>query len=142
MTDPLQNIRHFSPTMTIAQVLKFCERMNMGITRGMVQNYIRDGLLPPPVNKRLYTHKHLAALAMIGRLKTVFDMHAIKQALAPYMDEEGLPIEVYEGLMQKLAGLEAKWQANFAAELGEEGDGGLLLTMAFATELKSTVVGG
>ena len=139
MTDPLQNIRHFSPTMTIAQVLKFCERMNMGITRGMVQNYIRDGLLPPPVNKRLYTHKHLAALAMIGRLKAVFDMPTIKEALAPYMDEEGLPMEVYEGLMQKLASMETRWQAAFAGELGEESDGGLLVTMTFATELKSKI---
>jgi len=142
MTDPLQDIRHYSPTMTIAQVLKFCERKNMGITRGMIQNYIRDGLLPPPVNKRIYTHKHIAALAMIARLKTVFDMPTIKEALSPYMDEKGLPTDVYGTIMDKLADMEAKWQASIAPALTEESDGGLLLSMAFATELKSIVVGG
>jgi len=126
--------------MTISQVLKFCERKNMGITRGMIQNYIRDGLLPPPVNKRTYTHKHLAALAMIDRLKTVFDMPTIKEALSPYMDEEGLPIDVYATIMEKLIGMEAKWRASIAPALTEESDGGVLLSMAFATELKSAVV--
>jgi len=125
--------------MTISQVLKFCERKNMGITRGMIQNYIRDGLLPPPVNKRQYTHKHLAALAMIDRLKTVFDMPTIREALTPYMDEEGLPTEVYSTLMDKLTGMEAKWQASIAPALSVEKDGGTLLSMAFATELKNTV---
>ncbi|MCL2287036.1 MAG: DUF1836 domain-containing protein [Firmicutes bacterium] len=141
MTDPLHDIRHYSPTMTIAQVLKFCERKNMGITRGMVQNYIRDGLLPPPVNKRVYTHKHLAALAMIDRLKTVFDIPTIKKALLPYLDEEGLPTEVYAAIMQKLAGMEAQWQASIAPGLAAEADGGTLLSMTFATELKNTITG-
>lgn len=141
MTDPLHDIRHYSPTMTIAQVLKFCERKNMGITRGMVQNYIRDGLLPPPVNKRVYTHKHLAALAMIDRLKTVFDMPTIKEALLPYLDDEGLPTEVYATVMEKLATMEAQWQASVAPGLAAEADGGTLLSMTFATEIKNTITG-
>jgi len=141
MTDPLQDIRHYSPTMAITQVLKFCERKNIGITRGMIQNYIRDGLLPPPVKKRIYTHKHLAALAMIDRLKAVFDMPTIKEALSPYMDEEGLPIDIYDTIMDKLIDIAAKWQASIAPTLTEENDGGILLSMAFATELKSAVVG-
>jgi len=140
MTDPLQDIRHYSPTMTITQVLKFCERKNMNITRGMIQNYIRDGLLPSPVNKRIYTHKHLAALAMIDRLKTVFDMPTIKEALSPYTDEEGLPTDVYSTIMDKLIGMEAKWQATIAPALTVESDGGVLLSMVFATELKRAIV--
>jgi len=100
MIDPLADIRHYSPTMTISQVVKFCEKKGLNITRAMVQNYIRAGLLPPPVNKRLYTHKHLAVLAMVDRLKTVFDITAITAALAPHIDDEGLPIEVYTGLLQ------------------------------------------
>jgi len=140
MTDPLQDIRHYSPTMTISQVLKFCERKNMGITRGMIQNYIRDGLLPPPVNKRLYTHKHLAALAMIDRLKAVFDMPTIREAMLPYMDDEGLPTDIYATVMEKLSGMISKWQANIAPALAVESDGGTLLSMAFATELKSSVM--
>jgi len=139
MTDPLQDIRHFSPTMTISQVLKFCERKEMAITRGMIQNYIRDGLLPPPANKRLYTHKHLAALVMIYRLKAVFDMPTIRTALKPYMDEEGLPIDVYFAMMEKLGGMITKWQATIAPTLAAEGDGGALLCMVFAAEIKELI---
>lgn len=141
MQDPLQDIKHYSPTMTISQVLKFCERKNLGITRGMIQNYIRDGLLPPPVNKRQYTHKHLAALAMIDRLKTVFDIPTVKEAMAEYMDEEGLPIEIYEEVINKLTGMVGKWQVSIAPSLAVESDGGTLLTMAFATELKDAIIG-
>ena len=139
MTDPLQDIRHFSPTMTISQILKFCERKEMAITRGMIQNYIRDGLLPPPANKRLYTHKHLAALVMIYRLKSVFDMPTIRTALKPHMDEEGLPIDAYSALMEKLGGVVTKWQATIASVLATEGDGGVLLCMAFAAEIKMLI---
>lgn len=99
MTDPLADIRQYSPTMTISQVIKFCEKKGLGITRAMVQNYIRAGLLPPPVNKRLYTHKHLALLALVDRLKTVFEIPAIAAALAPYTDDEGLPLEIYSEIL-------------------------------------------
>jgi len=140
MNDPLQDIRHYSPTMTIGQVLKFCERNNMRISRGMVQNYIRDGLLPPPMGKRLYTHKHLAALAMIDRLKTVFDMPTIREAMQPYMDDEGIPIEVYSTVMEKLTDIILKWQTSVAPALTAEPDGGTLLSMVFATELKGAII--
>lgn len=106
--NPLHDIRHYSPTLTIAQVLKFCERKSLPITRPMIQNYIRDGLLPPPAG-RIYTHKHLAALAVISRLKSVFDMPAIKKALTPHMDTEGLPLEKYEQLMDVADTARAAW---------------------------------
>jgi len=141
MNDPLQDIRHYSPKMTISQVLLFCERKSMGITRGMIQNYIRDGLLPPPQNKRHYTHKHLAALTMIFRLKSVFDMPTIKEALEPYMDEDGLPIDMYEEMTNKLTSMVTKWRTSIAPALAVEEDGGTLLTMVFATELKNSIVG-
>lgn len=141
MHDPLHDIKHYSPTMTITQVLKFCERKNLAITRGMIQNYIRDGLLPPPVDKRKYTHKHLATLVMIYRLKTVFDMPTIQEALKPYMDDEGLPIEIYTEIFAKLSGMVAKWKASIAPALTVEEDGGTLMSMMFTTELKRAVVG-
>jgi len=140
MSDPLKDIRHFSPTMTISQVLLFFERQGMDITRAMIQNYIRDGLLPSPINKRQYTHKHLAAMAMITRLKTVFDMQTIQEAMEPHMDADGLPIDVYSTMMEKLGGMIGKWGADVAPTLAAETDGGTLLSMAFATELKSVIV--
>ena len=138
--DPLHDIRHYSPTLTISQVLKFCEKKALGITRGMIQNYIRDGLLPPPVNKRQYTHNHLAALVLIDRLKTVFDIPTIQSVLVPFMDERGIPIETYVGLMQKLEMLSDEWQTAIAPSLSQEPDGGVLLGMAFTAELKRVIM--
>jgi DNA-binding transcriptional MerR regulator len=140
MTDPLSDIRHYSPTMTISQVMKFCEKKELTITRAMIQNYVRDKLLPPPVNKRLYTHKHLAALVMINRLKTVFDIPAIREALTPFMDEEGLPLEAYTEMQNKIGYLTQKWLFINKEMLAAENDGGTLLTMVCAAELKSAVV--
>ena len=139
MTDPLHDIHHYSPTFTIAQVIKFCEKKALPLSRPMIQNYIRDGLLPPP-NKRLYTQKHLAALVVINRLKTVYDMPAIKEALVPHMDEEGLPLETYKWLMNKQNEARDLWLAHVAANIATEPEGSQdLLVMAHVADIKSVV---
>ena len=140
MINPLSDIRHYSPTMTITQVLKFCEKKEMNITRSMIQNYIRDGLMPPPVNKRQYTHKHLTLLAMIDRLKTVFDMPTIQAALKPYVDDDGLSVETYMELAGGAEALLNKWFAAAGEALKAEPDGGTLLSMSCAAALKSAIV--
>ena len=117
MQNPLKDIHHYSPTMNISQLLKFCEKKGLGITRAMIQNYIRDGLLPPPVDKRKYTHKHLAAIVIIELLKTVFDMPAIKDVLTPYMDEEGLPVEEYNRIITELGVIMDTWHKSVGAYL-------------------------
>jgi len=139
--NPLFDIHQYPPTMTISRVLKFCEKKGLGITRGMIQNYIRDGILPHPVDKRQYTHNHLAALVLIDKLKKVFDIPTIKAVLAPHMVETGIPIDAYADLMVKLESLARQWQANVAASLLAESDGGALLGMAFAAELKGITDG-
>jgi len=121
--DPLKDIKNYAPNMTISQVLKFCEKKGLNITRGMIQNYIRDGLLPPGVDKRKYTHNHIAALVLIDRLKAVFDMQRIQAVLAPVMGDTGVPIEEYERLMARLDELTAAWEAAVDGLLGEDGDG-------------------
>ncbi|MCL1882830.1 MAG: DUF1836 domain-containing protein [Defluviitaleaceae bacterium] len=128
MTDPLSDIRHYSPTMTISQVLKFCEKKEMTITRAMIQNYVRAGILRPPVNKRLYTHKHLATLVIIDRLKTVFEIPDIKKVIVPYMDEEGLGLDIYMQIHEKTKEFANEWLKK---------DGGTLFTMSVAAELKN-----
>ena len=105
MTNPLSDIRHYSPKLTISQLIKFFEKKELNLTRGMVQNYIRDGLLPSPVDKRFYTHKHIAALVIICKLKTVFDIPTIQQTLVPMMDDEGLPLELYFLFFDKIPSL-------------------------------------
>jgi len=136
ISNPLTDIRHYAPTLTISQVLKFCEKKELGITRGMIQNYIRDGLLPPPVNKRQYTHNHLAALVLIDRLKTVFDIPTIQAVLVPLMDEYGIPVDDYFKLIDKLEELTQKWEENISPILAQEDDGGMFVRMVFAAELK------
>ena len=129
MTDPLHDIQQYSATLTIAQVLKFCDKKALGITRAMIQNYIRDGLLPPPAG-RIYTHKHLAALVMIQHLKQVFDMPSIKVALAPLMDAEGLPLATYECIITTQKDMYQQWQAHIAPIAAGAGDAAPLAVMA------------
>ena len=116
--DPLHDIHHYSPTFTIKQLLTLCERKELPITRAMVQNYIREGLLPPPVG-RFYTHKHLAALVLIHRLKIFYDIPSIKEALLPFMDGEGLPLEKYIPLSAALDAACAQWNAHVVPDFGE-----------------------
>jgi DNA-binding transcriptional MerR regulator len=121
--------------------MKFCEKKGLNITRAMVQNYVRDKLLPPPVNKRMYTHEHLATLVLIDKLKTVFDIPAVRDALAPFMGENGISIETYERLSEQTGILLRNFIAANANTLESQKDGGTLLTMACAATLKA-VVGG
>ena len=134
MTNPLADIRHYSPKLTISQLIKFFDKKEMSLTRGMVQNYIRDGLLPPPVDKRFYTHKHIAALVIICKLKTVFDIPTIQKTLVPLMDDEGLPLEVYTQFFDRVTGLLA--MVLDAEELQNDG----LLLMLLVAGLKSRVL--
>ena len=133
MTNPLSDIRHYSPKLTISQLIKFFEKKEMSLTRGMVQNYIRDGLLPPPVDKRFYTHKHIAALVIICKLKTVFDIPTIQKTLVPLMDSEGLPLELYSRLFDRTHGL-----LTMIIDT-EDLQNDNLLFMLFTAELKSRI---
>ena len=95
MKDILHDIQQYNPHLTISKVVAFFERKGLTITKSMIQNYVRDGLLPPPVGKRYYTHKHLAVLALVLKLKTVYEMADIKAVIEPLMDAEGISLELY-----------------------------------------------
>lgn len=107
MTDILQDIHQYSHNFTISQVVTFFERKGISLTRSMIQNYVRDGLLPSPVNKRHYTHKHLAVLALICGLKSVYEMTDIKTVIVPLIDGEGISLEVYKRYIDQAAQLSA-----------------------------------
>ena len=137
MTDPLDDIHHYSPTLTIGQVVKFFEKKALPISRAMIQNYIRDGLLPSPVKSRVYTQKHLAALVVIHRLKSLYGMSAIKAAMAPLMDDEGLPLETYKWLLQKQKENLDLWLKNIVPNIVSEADTSqALLIMSHAADIK------
>ena len=131
MINPLSDIRHYSPKLNISQLIKFFKKKEMHLTRGMVQNYVRDGNLPPPLERRFYTHKHVAALVIICKLKTVFDMHTIRLTLAPIMDHEGLSLDLYSQLFDNVQSLIAKF-----TETGEL-QNYRLLQMLLIAELKA-----
>jgi len=80
-------LHSFNEEMTISQVVSFFKRKGYSFTKTMIQNYIRIGLLPSPVNKRNYTKNHLLLLAIIYRLKTVFSLDEIKEVLMPILKQ-------------------------------------------------------
>lgn len=50
------------------------------MTASMVNNYVKQRLVPPPVKKR-YTRRHVSLLMMIGILKPAFALPQIKALL-------------------------------------------------------------
>ena len=105
MQKGLDDIKDYSPRLTISGLLKFLEKKHINITRPMIQNYIKIGLLRQPVEKRFYTHKHITTIALIERLKPVCDMETLKTVLDEYMDDEGVPAQTYFMLIDKLEDL-------------------------------------
>lgn len=76
-------IATLSDELTISQVVKFFERQGRNFTKTMIQNYVRVGVLPPPVDKRNYTRNHLILLTLIDNLKAIYSLEEIKTVLAP-----------------------------------------------------------
>jgi DNA-binding transcriptional MerR regulator len=64
--------RYLSPLITL-------EKHTL-LTSSMVNNYVKQGLIPPPVKKR-YNRKHIAFLIAITLLKQVLTIPEIKQGI-------------------------------------------------------------
>ena len=58
-----------------------------GLTASMVNNYVKLGVMPPPVKKR-YTRVHLAHLVMICLLKTSLPIEIIKKLLLRSIEQQ------------------------------------------------------
>ncbi len=81
--DDQVKIATLSDELTISQVVKFFEKQGRNFTKTMIQNYVRVGVLPPPVDKRYYTKNHLVLLTLIDNLKTIYSLEEIKAVLSP-----------------------------------------------------------
>lgn len=81
--DDAVKIATLSDELTISQVVKFFERQGRSFTKTMIQNYVRVGVLPPPVEKRYYTKNHLVLLTLIDYLKAIYSLEEIKAVLLP-----------------------------------------------------------
>lgn len=51
----------------------------------MIQNYVRVGVIPPPVDKRYYTKNHLILLTLVDNLKLIYSLDEIKTLFGPIL---------------------------------------------------------
>lgn len=58
------------------------------LTPAMINNYVKQGLLPPPRKKR-YQPRHLAALLLICLLKSLLPVSDVKRLLVSCFETEG-----------------------------------------------------
>lgn len=66
------------------------------VTRSMVNNYSKAGLLPPSVSKR-YSQIHIMVLSLVCQLKRLFTIQDLGRLLAPVAEEK----EGAEGLYRQ-----------------------------------------
>lgn len=88
--DDQVKIATLSDELTISQVVRFFERQGRSFTKTMIQNYVRVGVLPPPVEKRYYTKNHLVLLTLIDNLKAIYSLEEIKTVLIPIRNNPDL----------------------------------------------------
>ncbi len=88
--DDQVKIATLSDELAISQVVKFFERQGRSFTKTMIQNYVRVGVLPPPVEKRYYTKNHLVLLTLIDNLKAIYSLEEIKTVLIPIRNNPDL----------------------------------------------------
>ncbi len=81
--DDQVKIATLSDELTISQVVKFFDKQGRNFTKTMIQNYVRVGVLPPPIDKRYYTKNHLILLTLIDNLKMIYSLEEIKMVLEP-----------------------------------------------------------
>lgn len=103
--------------LTISQVVKFFDKQGRSFTKTMIQNYIRVGVLPPPVDKRYYTRNHLVLLTLIDNLKEIYSLDEIKTVLEPiskdpqvFDDDIIKTADVYKNYLTIRKEVLAKWK--------------------------------
>ncbi|MEI3101927.1 MAG: DUF1836 domain-containing protein [Oscillospiraceae bacterium] len=84
-----------------------------GLTASMVNNYVKQKVLPPPVNKR-YGRGHLVALLMLCTLKSVMPISAVQQLFESWGGADGLE-QLYADFRQ----LYSQVNSAVAARLGQ-----------------------
>lgn len=80
--NPLEYINDYNDQLSVSQVVRFFEKQGVSITKTMIQNYVRLGLMPAPLNKRYYTKEHFMILTMIIRLKDLYPLEVLRSVFA------------------------------------------------------------
>ncbi len=71
------------------------------MSKTMIQNYIKDGLLMPPDGK-CYSRSHVILLVLIYNLKSILTIKDIKRLLAPIMMMEEQDEDVTSGYLEQI----------------------------------------
>lgn len=99
------------------------------LTSAMVNNYIKDGLLPRAEGKR-YSRTHLAYLTAICALKQVLSVKDANRLLAAAGTRAGEPRELYDSFLGELDQALRETAESLAGDLEEEDLPGLALGLA------------
>jgi len=93
------------------------------VTRSMVNNYSKAGLLPPPVSKR-YSRVHMMILSLICQLKRLFTIQDLGRLLDPVAEEEQGVEELYQHFLtaQRDAFAQTPGMAESLLDTLEDGD--------------------
>ncbi len=108
------------------QLIRFAE--GDALTAAMVNNYIKDGLLPRAEGKR-YGREHLAWLTAICALKSVMSMREMA-VLFEAIDKENGAEDRYGVLLRALDGALNQVAGHLDAQVGEEALAPLALRLA------------
>lgn len=71
--------------------IKEDEKENKVITKTMINNYVKHGILKPPVNKK-YNKEHIARLIVICMLKQVYSINDINDLIKIALETSGIEI--------------------------------------------------
>ncbi len=113
------------------------------ITASMVNNYVKQGIIPAPVKKR-YNRSHLAYLMMVVSLKQIFSMEEINRLLEKELSVKDIR-EVYDDfcasqehafirIMHDINGDAAGAKESSALELAVLANAGKILAVCFMGE--------
>ena len=94
------------------------------VTRSMVNNYSKAGVLPPPVSKR-YNRVHVMVLSLVCQLKRLFTIQDLGRLLAPVSQEkqaEGL-YRLFLEAQREVFAHTPEMTRELLAPRDEEGDG-------------------
>lgn len=80
------------------------------LTGSMVNNYVKQGVVPPPVRKR-YTRRHVGTLLFVCAFKRVFTIAQVSQLMRA-INESGADLAVlYDSLCEALESALAEWSS-------------------------------
>jgi DNA-binding transcriptional MerR regulator len=119
-TDIVEFPNEYGRGLLMFQLLDFFKDHDKEITQAMIQNYIRDNLLPPPHNKRYYTKEHIILLTLINDLKSILPISDIKTLMKPIQkdphsfEDDVITIEsIYDHYVELKTQARENWKDTF-----------------------------